>query len=375
MNQLFSSLLAASVILHCYAAPGTHEATAHTALSSAASPADLLTKLSTCALSCLVEHSPTFGCTIVDIECQCNSEPLYDALSTCMVRNCTLEETVGTVPIPLPTAQGFDPEFALITQHMIALAKVDAQQCNRPTDSLNGSFRLVYTLSSIFIYIPFVLRIISRVLITKQLWWDDFFHTVAICNPIWAGWTLQRGDATCLSFSVIAIGSAIFNVVSEIAIFLLPMPILITLNLELKKKLEAIMLLGIGLITIVVASVRIPSLYTLDGYSDSTYRTYPAFLWTALEILVAHLCVSAPAISALFKSMHKSLSTAAHKSDYLSYGEEGEQSKVSSARWKPAPRPPTRNGLEDDYGDDVELHQRETSSQLEANCYRNEAAL
>lgn len=67
------------------------------------------------------------------------------------------------------------------------------------------------------------------------------------CSPISAGWKLQRGDAECLSFSIIAIGSAVFNVLSEIAIFLLPMPILITLNLKLWKKIQIILLLGLGL--------------------------------------------------------------------------------------------------------------------------------
>lgn len=66
------------------------------------------------------------------------------------------------------------------------LAKVDAEQCNRPTDSLNGQFKLVYWLFSVFIYGPYGLRIISRGFITKQLWWDDFFHTVAIVSQ--DGW-------------------------------------------------------------------------------------------------------------------------------------------------------------------------------------------
>lgn len=60
---------------------------------------------------------------------------------------------------------------------------MDAKQCNRPTDSLNGQFKLVYWLASVFIYGPYGLRIISRGWINKQLWWDDFFHTVAIVSP------------------------------------------------------------------------------------------------------------------------------------------------------------------------------------------------
>ena len=53
-------------------------------------------------------------------------------------------------------------------------------QCNRPTDSKNGEFKRVYYVFSLLIYSPFALRIVSRAFITKTLWWDDFFHMVAV---------------------------------------------------------------------------------------------------------------------------------------------------------------------------------------------------
>lgn len=67
------------------------------------------------------------------------------------------------------------------------------------------------------------------------------------CQPVSAGWTLQHGDdAKCISFSVIAIGGGAFNVLSELAIFVLPMPILLRLNVKLIKKVEIVLLLGLG---------------------------------------------------------------------------------------------------------------------------------
>ena len=46
-------------------------------------------------LNCLITKSPEYGCSVLDIECQCESEPLYEALSACMVMNCTLDEAIG----------------------------------------------------------------------------------------------------------------------------------------------------------------------------------------------------------------------------------------------------------------------------------------
>jgi hypothetical protein len=67
------------------------------------------------------------------------------------------------------------------------------------------------------------------------------------CKPVWAAWTLQHGKATCLDFSEISIGSAVFNLLTEIAIFLLPMPTLVALDLEPRKKIRVIGLFGLGI--------------------------------------------------------------------------------------------------------------------------------
>lgn len=67
------------------------------------------------------------------------------------------------------------------------------------------------------------------------------------CMPISAGWTLQHGpDAKCVKLSTVAISGAAFNVLSEIAILILPMPILSKLQLKKKKKIGVIVLLGLG---------------------------------------------------------------------------------------------------------------------------------
>ena len=57
---------------------------------------------------------------------------------------------------------------------------MDAKQCDRPTDSKNDELLAVYYVFSLLIYTPFFLRMLSRFFITKKVWWDDFFHFVAI---------------------------------------------------------------------------------------------------------------------------------------------------------------------------------------------------
>ena len=68
------------------------------------------------------------------------------------------------------------------------------------------------------------------------------------CMPVSAAWTLQHSaDAKCVKLSTVAISGASFNVLSEIVIFILPMPILRTLQLKARKKVGVMVLLGLGL--------------------------------------------------------------------------------------------------------------------------------
>ena len=67
------------------------------------------------------------------------------------------------------------------------------------------------------------------------------------CQPVSAAWMLRHeDDAKCLNFFSVAIGSGIFNVLSELTIFLLPIPLLLRLQIQLRQKIKITILLGLG---------------------------------------------------------------------------------------------------------------------------------
>lgn len=88
---------------------------------------------------------------------------------------------------------------------------------------------------------------------------------------------------------------------------------------------------------------------------------------------MAHLCVSAPAVSVVFKTVHRSLTSAVRSvSSSARDKEQSGQSNGSSALERPAlrPRPPPPRGEEDSdgYGDEVELRPTTRRSGVEANA-------
>ncbi|KAK8070946.1 GMC oxidoreductase [Apiospora hydei] len=336
--------------------------------STRAAPAtQLLSQLSSCALKCVVQEAPKVGCGILDVECQCTSEPLYGLLAECVIDSCTIAEAIG-------------------------LAKVDAQQCHRPTDTRERMIAGISIASAVVILGAYILRIISRLTISRYCWWDDLFHTLSIgfvipmtvfanliyvcqilwafnilalkisilclylrlfpgrrfrivctsalallvvssllliafdifqCNPVSAAWTLQHGDAQCMDLTVVALANAAVNIFTEAAILVIPLPILVKLKMSTRQKAEVIGLLSLGAMqansVIIVAAIRIPSLQTLKSLVDATYTNAPVFVWTCVEAMVAHLCVAAPAIKLLFTSVKTQVSTSLENSNTFGY--------------------------------------------------------
>lgn len=68
------------------------------------------------------------------------------------------------------------------------------------------------------------------------------------CVPIQAIWDLKRRDARCLSISGAAYANAAVNIATEIAILILPLPLLRHLRASRSKKVALYALFGCGIL-------------------------------------------------------------------------------------------------------------------------------
>ncbi|KAF3386453.1 hypothetical protein F1880_000161 [Penicillium rolfsii] len=123
------------------------------------------------------------------------------------------------------------------------------------------------------------------------------------CVPISAVWNLKREDARCLNIEGVAYASAAVNIATELAVLILPLPLLRTLRTSIAQKLGLYALFGCGILSLSVigiASARVPSLKNVEAIHDPTYLNAGVFYWTCAETAVAHLCAAAPAIRPLY---------------------------------------------------------------------------
>ncbi|CEJ55395.1 hypothetical protein PMG11_01657 [Penicillium brasilianum] len=136
------------------------------------------------------------------------------------------------------------------------------------------------------------------------------FTTVAIiiivpmdiwqCVPVHAIWELKREDARCLNISGVAYASAGVNIATEIAVLILPLPLLRRLRTGIAQKVGLYALFGCGILVIGIASARVSTLSNVEAIHDPTYLNAGVFYWTCAETAVAHLCAAAPAIRPLY---------------------------------------------------------------------------
>ncbi|CRG85501.1 Glucose/galactose transporter [Talaromyces islandicus] len=138
------------------------------------------------------------------------------------------------------------------------------------------------------------------------------------CRPVSAAiWPQQVDTATCTDIVTIYLSSAPVNLITDIAIFLLPVPILTKLRLPRKQKIILIVTFSFGVFTAVVDVIRVAYLQSAAtsrvqmihrtqsvgltsklGQDFSWYGAF-TFMWSAVEVNTGIMCACVPGLKPL----------------------------------------------------------------------------
>ena len=77
------------------------------------------------------------------------------------------------------------------------------------------------------------------------LYISEVFHDIFICIPVEKDWN-PKVPGHCLPSGVGGSVTGIFNVISDLYIFILPLPFLWSLQMSLHKKVRLMLLFGVG---------------------------------------------------------------------------------------------------------------------------------
>ncbi|KAI4717159.1 hypothetical protein E4T48_06623 [Aureobasidium sp. EXF-10727] len=161
----------------------------------------------------------------------------------------------------------------------------------------------------------------------RYLWWMCAFCTVGYglgamfsslfaCVPVRANWDMTIAPTRCINKQAFYIGNGVMNIVTDLMILCLPIPIVWRLTLELKQKIVLSFVFTLGSISCVISLVRLLSIVTWIhvGDSDITYTLQPIVVWSEIELAACILCANAPCLRPFFKAHLPFLSIHTHKS-------------------------------------------------------------
>ncbi|KAL4883316.1 hypothetical protein BJY04DRAFT_216616 [Aspergillus karnatakaensis] len=127
------------------------------------------------------------------------------------------------------------------------------------------------------------------------------FFSLFHCRPIHAYWDLEpQYPHHCLNDGAIVFSASTINIITDVVVTILPMPLIWKLKLPVRQRLAVISIFGLGIIVDVAGSIRTAYVYKsmLASY-DTTWEGWPVLLAATIEINVGLICTSAPALRPL----------------------------------------------------------------------------
>jgi hypothetical protein len=136
--------------------------------------------------------------------------------------------------------------------------------------------------------------------------------TVFQCQPVNKSW-IRNAPGTCLDHLMLWRVNAIYNIMSDIIIILLPFPVLRSLGLPTAQFLGLALIICCGIFVIVTAILRYTTLDAAGHAPDPTAGTLTSTVWTQAEAFVAVVCACLPMLRVLLQRWLPCLKTMSNR--------------------------------------------------------------
>ncbi|KAL5339152.1 CFEM domain-containing protein [Aspergillus crustosus] len=134
-----------------------------------------------------------------------------------------------------------------------------------------------------------------------------FFVLLFSCNPISHYWNMWDGEheGSCLDHDKVLLAHSIINILLDVGITLLPMPVLLRLHMSRGKRAGVVAIFAVGVVVTIISIMRLVETVGFNNTDNPTKAFVPVGIWSLLEFDVAILCACMPAIRALFLRFFK----------------------------------------------------------------------
>ena len=134
------------------------------------------------------------------------------------------------------------------------------------------------------------------------------------CRPPRAAYDLSIKNPSCIPVETIYIASAPINVITDLALLVLPIPVLTKMHLPGRQKTILVLTFALGIFVTVVDVVRIYYLQLaatsvntgrIITSLDFSYNASLVLLWSAVEVNVGIICACIPTLKPLVKLLSR----------------------------------------------------------------------
>ena len=106
-----------------------------------------------------------------------------------------------------------------------------------------------------------------------------FFVLLFRCRPMAAAWNPLVPNADCLPSPVIGVITAVVGVVTDVLLFVVPMPTVMRLNMPIRQKLGLAGLFAVGSVALVIGAVRLAIVHPTLESEDPSYAMSNGIIW------------------------------------------------------------------------------------------------
>ncbi|KAF2147298.1 uncharacterized protein K452DRAFT_314489 [Aplosporella prunicola CBS 121167] len=118
-------------------------------------------------------------------------------------------------------------------------------------------------------------------------------------------WSLNFPEG-CNNLSASYFSMASISIATDVAILVLPLPVLVKLNIQRNKRLALIGIFLSGTVAVIASIVRLNALYIYTVTKDVSFDAIYILLWSQIEVNVAIITASAPSLRPMFRETFKS---------------------------------------------------------------------
>ncbi|KAJ3535902.1 hypothetical protein NM208_g6946 [Fusarium decemcellulare] len=162
---------------------------------------------------------------------------------------------------------------------------------------------------------------------------EEAFIVIFQCKPFHAAYMAERpADAKCLNMYVLWWSTFVFNMSTDLFLFIQPIPAMWKLQLPLTKRLGLIAMLSLGLLVCVTSIIRI--IFVTRIGPDSTYEYAEPMIWSEVELASLVICSTIPCLRQVVQKvpwLNHALGLSSNKTSQNYYGQTGSKRTVGGS--------------------------------------------